>query len=237
MSIHVKRSIGLSGDPNLPRVRISHAQYGEITAAEDPAGLAVQYQVRRWTLTAEQRREEASIQAAIQAGIPGAKRRRQDFLTRVKQATPAFTSIDGARSLELGVIANEGALQLWTALRDGITGVELFNNTNAEIIVSNVTGSPAYTDTAPTDILQRLGMDATFPLVPGESSGTASAGDREMVFRATASASEAVGDWRRFWITNPNAAAGELILDNFSSNQGSKVNGQVWEVTVTLRFT
>lgn len=147
---------------------------------------------------------------------------------------PYLSTRAGAGRLYDGTICNEGMLKWWEALRDGITGTDLFSNANTELVISNVTGSPAYTDTVVASELDRQGMDTGFPLIPGETQGTATAADREFVLRGTYGATSANGDWRRFWAVN-SAGAGDLILDNFSSNQGTKVNGQVWELTVTLR--
>lgn len=147
-----------------------------------------------------------------------------------------LTTRCGAATLYEGTIVNEGALTLWEGFRDGITGNDLYDNSNTELVISNVTGSPAYTDTTVANELDRENMDTGFPLIPGETQGTATAADREFVVRSTYGATSANGDWRRFWVVN-SAGGSDEIIDNFSSNQGTKVSGQVWELSVTLRLT
>lgn len=97
-----------------------------------------------------------------------------------------------------------------------------FTNANARIGVGNGTTAfaAAQTDLQGASKL-RKGMDATYP------QRTANV----IVFRATFGSAEANFDWEEFGIFN--AAAAGTMLNRKVQAMGSKVAGQVWELTVT----
>lgn len=178
-----------------------------VVSVAEEVPLAAEFRIRRWRSTEEWARGDA----------------------------PYLETRDGG-PIEDCILTNSGGLLIWKALRDdAFAGGGAFNNTNTKVVVSNVTGSPAATDVTVVNEIGRKAMDTSFPLVPGESAGGRTAANREFVVRGTFGSSDANGDWRRFWIVNSEGT--EKILDDFSSNQGTKVSGQVWELTVGLLLT
>jgi hypothetical protein len=147
---------------------------------------------------------------------------------------PYLVTRDGG-SLKDAVFTNLGGLLVWMGIRgDSLTG-RLFNNANAKLVVSNAAGTPAATDTTVVNELGRKVMDSSFPLIPGETAGGVTASARQFILRSTFGGTDANGVWSRFWIVNSYGT--EDILDDFSSAQGTKNSGQVWELTVTLTIS
>jgi hypothetical protein len=66
-------------------------------------------------------------------------------------------------------------------------------------------------------------MDATYP-----TSGTS----QQIVFRATFIGTDANYAWQEFLVDN-----GTTALNRKVSNQGTKVSGQTWTITVTITLS
>lgn len=198
-----------------------------IVSVPDDIHLPCEFRVARY---------EADTHSAAIEAMPEGPAKDAAWVKWKATRQPYKVSRDGDVLLALATIVNEGSLIRWKALR-GTTPTTPFNNANAKLVVSTVTGTPAYTDVAVVNELGRKGMDTSFPLVETETAGGVTAAAREMIFRSTFGSSDANGDWRRFWVVNHITPGSEDIFDNFSSSQGTKATGQVWELTITLRDT
>jgi hypothetical protein len=100
-----------------------------------------------------------------------------------------------------------------------------FNNANARIGVGDSTAAEAATQTglqAATNKTYKA-MDATYP-----TSGTS----QQIVFRATFIGTDANYAWQEFTVDN-----GTISLNRKVSNQGTKVSGQTWTITVTITLS
>lgn len=121
-----------------------------------------------------------------------------------------------------------------------------YNNTQARIGVgdNSTAGSAAAADTDLNAAVNRLwiGMDATFPTLPAQTSG-------QLIMRATYGSAQANFGWQEFAadnrngsnVTTPGSAANVAgngsMLDHVISNQGTKAAGQTWQPTLTLTIS
>jgi len=122
------------------------------------------------------------------------------------------------------VMLDEGANRLWNLIC-GKTGTE-YSNANARIGVgdSNTAESPTQTGLLGANQLYK-GMDATYPTY-----GT----NRQAVFRATFTETEANFHWQEWTVDN-----GAVALENINRkvvDLGTKPSTEIWRFTVTLRF-
>ncbi len=216
--------------------RLRKARFWDDGAINLPPGLEppVQLIVKRFDATSD--RESVRIDALLER-TAREQRRKADAWTLWKQDhRPHHVTRDGAASLGLGLITDAGALRTIQALK-GTAISTPYSNANCRLVVSNVTGVPAYTDTAIVNEIGRKAMDTSFPLEPGQSAGGATATARQFIWRGTFGQSDAVGDWRRFWATNVGSGNGDL-WDDFASSQGTKPAAtSIWELTTVYQFT
>lgn len=217
------------GGDEVPRVRLK----GGVTTVPPHVKLGAEFKVRRF---------EADAESAVIEAMPDRTRKQHRAKAEAWEAwkakrRPYQCSRDGALTVLKGTIVDEGSLIRWKALR-GTAPTTPFNNANAKLVVSSVTGTPAYTDVTVVNELGRKGMDTGFPLVDDDAPvGGVTPTARQFVLRSTFGSSDANGDWRRFWVVNHITPGSEDIFDNFSSSQGTKATGQVWELTITLTDT
>ena len=119
---------------------------------------------------------------------------------------------------------NEGLNELWTILCSAASGTK-FDNTNAELGIgdSDTAASATQTDLQAAVNYFWQGMDAGYPTY-----GT----DQKAVWMATIGASDANYAWKEFSVRNGSSA--NKNLNRKISDQGTKTNGQVWELTLTI---
>ena len=141
----------------------------------------------------------------------------EDYLKNNPYATEDFAP---------NLLLNEGITELLTLMCTS-SGVK-FDNANAHIGVGDSDAAEVATQTglqATTNKLYKA-MDSTFPQVSGQT----------VNFRATFGANDANYNWREFSISNSNSDAGKN-LNRKVSNQGTKVQSQVWEVTLSITLS
>lgn len=145
---------------------------------------------------------------------------------------PYLVTRDGGSLAVLCGITDTGGQQMWKDLRAD-AGTTAFNNANSFTGTGDSTTAFASTQTdlqAATNKL-RKGMDTGYPKTPDDSGGET----RKMIWRSTYGSTDANFSWQEFAIFN--AAAAGTMVDRFVSNQGTKVSGQVWELTVKITLT
>lgn len=116
-----------------------------------------------------------------------------------------------------------------------------YNNAQAVIGVGDATTAAAATqfDLQAATNREWVGMDATFPTLPGT-------GSNQFILRSTFGSALANYGWQEFAVANDNgsnvtipgsaarAAANGSLLDRVVSNQGTKAVNQTWQPTLTL---
>jgi hypothetical protein len=101
-----------------------------------------------------------------------------------------------------------------------------YNNANAQIGVGDTSipaANPAQTG------LQALTNKAYAAMV----SGYPTVVDQTVTFKASFAAGEGNFDWREFVVIN-SAGVGTIALNRKVDNQGTKIVGQVWEITLAI---
>lgn len=169
---------------------------------------------------------------------------------------PYDMSLFGAPLLKTGLIVDNGGKVLWKLLRGDTTGTPTptpFNNANSALGIGNLATAVAVAQTnmqgtpaGATSGRQWKALDSTYPAIQGEANGPT--GNRQVRTRATFGSADGnltvaagANNWREFgWAngrTGDDLAAGATMLDRFLSDQGVKVAGQVWELTIDWGFT
>ena len=118
---------------------------------------------------------------------------------------------------------NEGIALIWD-LALGSAG-SAYNNTNSRMGV----GTSSTAETAAQTGLQAgttafAGMVAGYPQ---RTSGTAS-------FRGTFGSGSANFSWQEFVVDNGSGASGTIDMLRKTSDQGTKITGQIWDLTVNV---
>ena len=109
-----------------------------------------------------------------------------------------------------------------------VTGQTLFSNANAYLCVGDSTTAFAATQTdlqASTNKLRKA-MDASYPTY-----GTA----QKATWKSTFASGDANYAWQEFAVAN--ASTGGTILNRKVSSQGTKVSGQVWELSLEVSLS
>ena len=75
----------------------------------------------------------------------------------------------------------------------------------------------------------------TYFLLTDTTAATGWVGRRAIIFSSLFGASQGNFDWREFAVFN--ASSSGTMLDRFTSTQGTKVSGQVWQVWITLTLS
>ncbi len=124
------------------------------------------------------------------------------------------------------VALNEGLQQLIEDAILGTGGLTKWNNANARLGVGDSSAAEAPTQVGLQGATSFKGMDATYPQrISGQTAR----------FRSTFQSTEGNQSWQEF--TADNGAAAGINLNRKVSNQGSKVSGQVWELTLDIALS
>lgn len=124
------------------------------------------------------------------------------------------------------LLLNEGITALLTLLTGG--GGTAFNNAGSYIGVGDSTTAEAASQTGLSAATNKLyvGMAATYPIVAAQT----------VTFRSVFAAAQANWAWQEFSVANGSSDAA-TNLNRKVSNQGTKVNGQVWTVDVAITIS
>lgn len=127
---------------------------------------------------------------------------------------------------EKNILVNSGINLLLTLLAGG--GGTAFNNSNAHIGVGDdaTAASAAQTDLVAASNKLRKAMNVSYPTY-----GTS----QQIVFQADFTGAEANFDWQEFAVFN--ASSGGTMLNRKVSDQGTKISGQTWRVTITITIS
>lgn len=125
------------------------------------------------------------------------------------------------------VLLNEGINELWTILCSA--GGTKFDNNNANIGVGDDNTAADATQTGLQAVSNKAykAMDDGYPTYGS---------DQKATFRATFESGDANYDWKEFTVAN----GGDNTADNLNrlvSDQGTKVSGQVWQVTLEISLS
>lgn len=133
----------------------------------------------------------------------------------------------GTSEIKGNMLLNEGINLLTTLLAGGV-GTAL-NSANSYIGVGDSSAAEAATQTGLQAASNKLykAMNASFPTY-----GT----NQQIVFQADFGPTEANYAWQEFTVANGNSDAA-LNLNRKVSNQGTKISGQTWRVTITITFS
>ncbi|MDQ3098882.1 MAG: hypothetical protein M3Q44_03990 [bacterium] len=148
-----------------------------------------------------------------------------------------ITKFENADAFEVGktfeeveikgnILLNEGINSIWTLVAGG--SETAFSNANARIDVGDSTTAESASQTdlqASTNKLYK-GMDTGYPTY-GAS--------QKITFRATFNGSEANYAWNEFSVDNGSTPVKNL--NRKVSSQGSKVSGQVWQITLEITLS
>lgn len=180
--------------------------------------------------------------SALDPKSPAARRAMAAHLRFEEEVTKATLALayDMSRTTdeENNLILNSGCDQLMKAAR-GDASLVLWTAANARIAVgdNNPAAGHSYTQTtlqATTNILLK-GMDSGWPKVPTDLAGGAQGSNaRIWEFKSTFASGDANFSWQEFGTSQ--AASGGIYLNRFVSNQGTKVSGQIWEVTEQFKI-
>lgn len=122
------------------------------------------------------------------------------------------------------LLLNEGITRMLNLLIGA--GGTAYNNANARIGVGDGTAAESATQTGLQGANQLYkGMDVGYPQVSGTT----------VTFRATFGGAEANFAWQEFSVDNGATAAENL--NRKVSNQGTKISGQTWVVTLQITLS
>jgi hypothetical protein len=125
------------------------------------------------------------------------------------------------------ILLNEGINTIWTLVAGG--SATSFNSSNSYLGVGDSTTSESPTQTglqATTNKLYKA-VDSGYPTY-----GT----NQKITFRATFNGSEANFAWNEFTVANGNSDSA-VNLNRKVSSQGTKVSGQIWELTLEIELS
>lgn len=125
------------------------------------------------------------------------------------------------------ILLNEGINTIWTLVAGG--SATAFNNTNSYLGVGDSSTAEAATQTGLQATTNKLykGMDTGYPTY-----GT----NQKITFRSTFSGTEANFAWNEFTVANGNSDAA-INMNRKVSAQGTKVSGQIWELTLEITLS
>lgn len=125
------------------------------------------------------------------------------------------------------ILLNEGINAIWTLVAGG--SATAFNSTNAYLGVGDSSASEDASQTglqATTNKLYKE-MDSGYPTY-----GTS----QKITFKSTFSGSEANFAWNEFTVANGDSDSA-VNLNRKVSPQGTKVSGQIWELTLEITLS
>ena len=125
--------------------------------------------------------------------------------------------------VKYGNIILDGGATVILQLLTGVSGINPFNNANAQICVSdnNTAPSPSQTDLDGTNSAC-LPMNSGYPSVSGSTA----------TFQSTASTSQANFSWYTWGLFN-----GVTYLNAVQVNMGTKTSNETWTITVQLQVS
>lgn len=132
------------------------------------------------------------------------------------------------KEFEGNIMLNEGINELWTILGSASSGTK-FDNTNAYLGVGDSAVSEAASQTGLQAAVNKLykAMDVSFPTY-----GTS----QKCTWRSTFASGDANFAWNEFTVANGNSDAGKNLNRKVSA-QGTKISGQVWELTLEITLS
>lgn len=123
------------------------------------------------------------------------------------------------------ILVNEGINEVWTILCSA--GGTDFDNTNAYLITGTGVGAAAAGDTEATFTAGvAKAMEAGYPTY-----GTS----QKATWRSVFAAGDANQAWAEFGVMN--ASTGGKLLNRLVSAQGTKIAGQVWQLTFEISLS
>lgn len=145
-----------------------------------------------------------------------------DEAAREMCGVPAITEFRG------NVLLNEGINELWTIVCSAASGTK-FDNSNAYLGVG---------DSATAEAASQTGLQAaTNKLYKAMDGGYPTFGTSQLAtWRSTFGSSEANFAWEEFTVANGNSDAA-VNLNRKTSSQGTKISGQVWELSLQITLS
>lgn len=130
-------------------------------------------------------------------------------------------------TIDGNLLLNEGINLVWDLVA-GAGGTD-FGNSNAYLGVGDSDTAAAATQTGLQAAVNKLykAMEAGYP-----TSGTS----QQIAFKSSFGSSEANFAWKEFTVANGNSDSG-TNLNRKVSDQGTKVSGQTWELTLTITLS
>jgi hypothetical protein len=181
---------------------------------------------RKYTSAEAHRMFGTDQQTAIRGGIKGAVENVGNLWNALKRGDPIAELLAVTRHLFKGnLLLNEGINELWTILGSAASGTK-FDNTNAYLGVG---------DDATAEVATQTGLIAvTNKLYVAMDSGYPTYGTSQLIsFRSTFGSSDANWHWQEFTAANGSSDAAKN-LNRKVSDQGTKVSGQQWQLTLQI---
>lgn len=145
----------------------------------------------------------------------------------VEEVSKRYGGYLGKQEFEGNLLLNEGINELWTLVAGG--GGTAFSNANAYLAVGDSTTSESASQTDLQAASNKLykAMDVSYPTY-----GTS----QQIVFRSTFGSSDANFSWQEFSVANGSSGTAKN-LNRKVSNQGTKLSGQSWQLTLTITLS
>lgn len=135
---------------------------------------------------------------------------------------------DDFKEFRGNILLFQGASLMISGFTGLVSGTEnpfdLFNNTNALIVIGDSSTAAAATDTGPIGTNFNLPMDATYPQYN-------SVNEESVIWRATADGSTGNQAWNEFLLSNGNNAMNRKVEPS-----GTKVSPQIWIAELIYTF-
>lgn len=133
----------------------------------------------------------------------------------------------GREFFQGNLLLNEGINELWTLVAGG--SATAFSNANAYLAVGDSTTAESASQTDLQAASNKLykAMDASYPTY-GSS--------QKITFRSTFGSSDANFSWQEFSVANGSSGTAKN-LNRKVSNQGTKVSGQTWVLTLDITLS
>jgi hypothetical protein len=130
--------------------------------------------------------------------------------------------------IEGNLLLNEGINELFTIIGSAASGTK-FDNTHTYLGVGDSSATESATQTGLQASTNKVyvAMDTSYP-----SYGTG----QKIVFRATFTETVANFSWQEFTVANGNSDSA-VNLNRKISNQGTKISGQIWELTMEISLS
>lgn len=128
--------------------------------------------------------------------------------------------------IEDNILVNAGINEMWKLIAGGTATA--FNNANSYLGVgdSNTAAVASQTDLQAVTNKLRKSMNATFP-----TSGTS----QKITFQSDFGPSEANFAWKEFAVFNASAAG--VMMNRKVSDEGTKVSGQTWRLSLEIKLS